>query len=221
MLGLFDSGSGGLNTVRYVKENAPDVDLVYLIDRKHAPYGIKTEKEILKITKNNIESLEQLGAERVLIACCTASTVHGLLDEHSQRISIPIVGEIASAARQATRTGRIGVIATAHTVRSRVFSRALSGCDVYETALGELVTRIDSGLTDETVTKEDEELIEKMLLPILRARPDTLILGCTHFPAVIKTIEKLTRPHGIESFIDSARIGAELLINESRKSNGI
>lgn len=221
MLGLFDSGNGGLNTVRYVKENAPDVDLIYLIDRKHAPYGIKTEKEILKITKDNIASLEQSGAERVLIACCTASTVHGLLDEHSREISIPIVGEIASAARKATRNGRIGVIATAHTVRSHVFRAALDGCDVFEAALGELVRRIDSGLTDATVTAEDEGLIEGMLLPILLARPDTLILGCTHFPALIKTIEKLARPYGIDSFIDSARIGAELLINESRKSNGI
>ena len=220
MLGLFDSGSGGLNTVRYVKENAPDVDLIYLIDKRNAPYGIKTKKEILEITKDNISSLEQSGAERILIACCTASTEHGLLDEHSRGISIPIVGEIANAARMATRNRRVGVIATAHTVNTHVFRSLLKGCDVFEAALGELVTRIDSGLTDDTVTPRDEVLIEEMLLPILVARPDTLILGCTHFPALIKTIEKLTRPYGIDSFIDSARIGADLLINESRKLNG-
>ena len=56
MLGLFDSGSGGLNTARYVKEISDDVDLVYLIDRENAPYGIKTEKELISITKTNIDT---------------------------------------------------------------------------------------------------------------------------------------------------------------------
>ena len=217
MLGLFDSGSGGLNTVRYVKENAPDVDLVYLIDREHAPYGIKTEKEIVSITEENIERLTKMGAERVLIACCTASTVHGLLDKRLGDISIPIIDEVARAAKASTYSGRIGVIATAHTVRAHAFKSALNGCEVAEVALGELVGMIDGGLSDKTVTSSDEERIERMLRPILASSPDTLILGCTHFPALIKTIEKLTRPHGINSIIDSARIGAEILINESRK----
>ena len=91
MVGLFDSGSGGLNTVRYIKENAPDVDLVYLIDRARAPYGIKTEKELVGITSENIERLLDMGATRVLIACCTASTVHPQLSHGLKIISIPIV----------------------------------------------------------------------------------------------------------------------------------
>ena len=81
MVGLFDSGSGGLNTIRYIKEHAPDVDLVYLIDRKRAPYGIKTQEELTAITNENINTLCDMGAERVLIACCTASTVHPLIKE--------------------------------------------------------------------------------------------------------------------------------------------
>ena len=218
MLGLFDSGSGGLNTVRYVKEIAPDVDLLYLIDRKRAPYGIKSKKEILKITSENIKTLNDMGAERILIACCTASTVHGLLDERLQSMSIPIIDEIAKAASDATRNGRIGVIATQHTVSSHAFKNALKDHEVYEAALGELVGMIDAGLSDNTTTEDDLSRIEGMLIPILKKKPDTLILGCTHYPALVKTIEKLTRPLGINSIIDSARIGADILINESRKS---
>ena len=217
MVGLFDSGSGGLNTVRYIKANAPDVDLVYLIDRARAPYGIKTEKELVKITSDNIKRLSDMGARRVLIACCTASTVHSLLPEEYKSISIPIIKEVANRAKNATRTGAIGVIATRHTVSSHAFKGELNGYRVSELALTELVGLIDSGLSDESVTKDDEARLSAMLEPILSSDIDTLILGCTHFPSLIKTIEKLTRPYGVHSVIDSARIGAELLAEESRK----
>ena len=217
MVGLFDSGSGGLNTVRYIKENAPDVDLVYLIDRARAPYGIKTEKELVGITSENIERLLDMGATRVLIACCTASTVHPQLSHGLKSISIPIVQAVADCAKNATRIGSIGVIATAHTVNSHAFKNALTGYSVSELALGELVSLIDSGLSDDTIGKQEEEKLGTMLEPILTRGIDTLILGCTHFPSLIRTIEKIARPYGIHSVIDSARTGAELLIKESRK----
>ena len=217
MVGLFDSGSGGLNTVRYIKENAPDVDLVYLIDRARAPYGIKTEKELVGITSENIERLLDMGATRVLIACCTASTVHPQLSHGLKSTSIPIVQAVADCAKNATRIGSIGVIATAHTVNSHAFKNALTGCSVSELALGELVSLIDSGLSDDTIGEQEEEKLGTMLEPILTRGIDTLILGCTHFPSLIRTIEKIARPYGIHSVIDSARTGAELLIKESRK----
>ena len=100
MLGLFDSGSGGLNTVRYVKELSDDVDLVYLIDRENAPYGIKTEKELISITKANIDRLTDMGARRVLIACCTASTVYQELGEKYKKMALPIIDAVAKRAKK-------------------------------------------------------------------------------------------------------------------------
>ena len=217
MVGLFDSGSGGLNTVRYVKEFSPDVDLVYLIDRARAPYGIKTERELVKITKENIEALLDRGAERVLIACCTASTVHSLLPKELHSLSFPIIEAIAKRAEDSTRIGRIGVIATERTVRSHSFKAALSECEVYESALTELVTMIDCGLSDASIDEDGKKALEHMLLPLLNQGIDTLVLGCTHFPALIKTIENMTRPYGVTAVIDSARIGAELITKEHRK----
>ncbi len=219
MVGLFDSGSGGLNTVRYLKQTYDETDLVYLIDRENAPYGIKTQKEILEITKRNIDRLTDMGAERVLIACCTASTVHPLLDEERRRISVPIIHPIAKQAKISTRSGRVGVIATDLTVRSHAFAKALAGCEVTELALSSLVGMIDGGLNDGTAVTEDEVMLEKMLLPVLTSGSDTLVLGCTHFPALKQTFGKIASRYGIGSVIDSARIGAEALVGASGKIN--
>lgn len=211
MIGLFDSGSGGLNTVRYLKASGLDRDLIYLIDRNNAPYGVKSEKEILKITENNLKTLTGMGAERVLIACCTASTVYGLLPEETKRTAIPIIDGVARRARELTHTGRIGVIATRHTVRSHAFARALADCEVTEIEAGGLVDLIDSGLCDATATNGDERMLCELLEPILDGDIDTLVLGCTHFSSLYTVFERISRPRGISSIADSARIGADIL----------
>lgn len=211
MLGLFDSGTGGVNTVRYLKETNDDSDLVYLIDRSNAPYGIKTEQEILEITKSNIRILTDMGAERVLIACCTASTVHEKLPESEKSVSIPIIDTIADKAKSATRSGRVGVIATNHTVRTHAFAKALSGLYVREYGASELVDMIDGGVSDSTVTSTDKEKIESILEPTLTSGIDTLILGCTHFPAIIRTIDEISKKYGNITLVDSARVGADIL----------
>ena len=218
MVGLFDSGSGGLNTVRYLQA-AGDVDLVYLIDRENAPYGIKTKKELIGIAERNIARLLDMGAECVLIACCTASTVYRSLGKEYREKAIPIIEAVANAAKNSTRSHRIGVIATKRTADSHAFMRALAGCKTYELALGELVGMIDSGLSDETVREDDEKRLEEMLKPILVKDVDTLILGCTHFPSLKKTALKIASRYGVTSVVDSALIGAELLTEASRKLN--
>ena len=218
MVGLFDSGSGGLNTVRYLQA-AGDVDLVYLIDRENAPYGIKTKKELIGITERNIRHLVDMGAECVLIACCTASTVYRSLGKEYREKAIPIIEAVANAAKNSTRSHRIGVIATKRTADSHAFMRALAGCKTYELALGELVGMIDSGLSDETVREDDEKRLEEMLKPLLVKDVDTLILGCTHFPSLKKTALKIASRYGVTSVVDSALIGAELLTEASRKLN--
>ena len=198
--------------MKYLKDAGEDRDLLYLIDGENAPYGIKTEKEILKITEKNVKALTGMGAQAVLIACCTASTVHHLLPDEERRVSIPIIQAVANEARSVTRRGRVGVIATDRTVSSGAFTKALPGLSVTELALGELVRRIDGGLSDVTATDEDISAIENMLIPILREDIDTLILGCTHFPAIYNTVCGITAKYGDVAIIDSARIGADTLI---------
>ena len=211
MLGLFDSGRGGLNTVRCLKESGDTDDLIYLIDTENSPYGIKTEKQITEITERNIRALVRMGAERVLIACCTASTVYYRLSDECKAMSIPIIDEVANEAKMLTRRGRIGVIATEHTVRSGAFSKALSGLYVTELALSPLVTMIDSGLSDSVASKEDISTLERMLIPMLSEEIDTLVLGCTHFPALYKTIDGIVGKYGDIRLVDSARVGADAL----------
>lgn len=216
LIGLFDSGSGGLNTVRYIKESAKDVDLRYVIDRNNAPYGIKSEKELIEISEANIAYLTDMGCERVLIACCTASTVHGKLKEKYKKASIPIIDAVAKAARRASPNGRIGVIATNYTVSSHAFGNALGEC-TRELSLSDLVEMIDCGLSDRTVTENDVITLEKMLLPILQKNIDTLILGCTHFSSVRKTVSYIAKRYGVTNIIDSAKEGALLLADTSDK----
>lgn len=217
MLGLFDSGRGGLNTVGYLKRTGEDDDLVYLIDRENAPYGIKSEKEILEITENNVKALTGMGARAVLIACCTASTVHHLLPDNERKVSIPIIEAVANEAKAATRRGRVGVIATDRTVSSGAFTKALAGLSVTELALGDLVRRIDGGLSDATATTDDVLRIEDMLLPVLRKDIDTLILGCTHFPAIYDTVVGIAAKYGDVAVIDSAKVGADTLMKLKKK----
>ena len=202
---------GGLNTIRYLKSTKDDSDLIYLIDRNNAPYGIKSEKELIEITKNNIKTLTGMGAERVLIACCTASTIYHLLPREEKHVSIPIIDAVAQEAKKHSQGRRIGVIATDHTVSSHAFKTALDGYFVKELALRQLVTLIDDGLSDNSHTEDDEKKLEDMLLPILSENIDTLILGCTHFPALINTISKISKKYGKIKIIDSAKVGADIL----------
>lgn len=211
MLGLFDSGRGGLNTVRCLKETGDDCDLVYLIDGNNAPYGTRSEGEIVEIAAKNIGLLQRMGVSRVLIACCTASTVHHLLPKEYRSVSIPIIEAVADEARKATHSGAVGVIATRHTVKSGAFERALKGLSVKQISLSELVPLIDSGLSDETATDSDIRMLGTMLEPILKENIDTLILGCTHFPALKKTIGKIADKYKGVQLIDSARVGADVL----------
>lgn len=198
--------------MRYLKDAGLDSDLVYLIDRENAPYGIKSEKEILEITEKNIRALAAMGAEKILIACCTASTVYPHLKDEYKRISVPIIEAVANEAKRCTKSGRIAVIATQRTADSHTFGRALDGYDVTELSVGELVAMIDGGLCDESIGENDEKRIEGILAPVFTSGADTLILGCTHFPAIKKAIGRIAARHGAENIIDSAKIGADTLM---------
>lgn len=182
MIGIFDSGVGGICAYHKLRELLPREDILYLGDRKNAPYGTKPKDEILKFTKFNIKRLRALGAERILIACCTASTLYGELSHSEQELCTPIITPAAKIAGVAGR--KIAVIATEHTVRSRAFSleiRRFSDCSVTEMAAQELVSLVELGNRDGRVGEECRDYLAQLTERLLATDADTLILGCTHF----------------------------------------
>lgn len=203
MIGVFDSGDGGLCTVEMIKRLSPGTDVCFLADRKNAPYGTKTKDEIIALTKNNIRKLRNAGADKILIACCTASTVFPFLSDEEKEIAIPIIDATAALAASKTKTKRIGVIATRATVLSGAFresvKRIIADAEVIERETQELVGLVEGGARDGSVTAEEYEKLERILSEIKTEEFDTLILGCTHFPRLKETISEIVGRETVSS----------------------
>ena len=210
MIGIFDSGVGGFCAYREVRRLLPREDIVYLADRKNAPYGTKTKDEIISFTKKSIERLKNLGAEKILIACCTASTVFSSLSEDERNISLPI---IMPAVKLAAQGKRVAVIATEHTVKSREFSHEIIKIQprsmVFEYAEQNLVALVEAGNHDGHISEECKNLLTKIKNRISEQNVDRLILGCTHFSHLEEEFKKLLPDIKI---ISPAKEGARELV---------
>ena len=172
MIGVLDSGRGGLVAYKELRRLMPKSDITYLADRKNAPYGNKHPDEILRLTECGIRRLSDTGCEIILIACCTASTLHEMLPEELRNISIPI---ITPTARHCEKSRSVLVIATEHTVKSGAFSREIkrfSDASVREIPMQPLVSLIEWGRDTKGAIDEITKMCDGF---------DTLILGCTHF----------------------------------------
>ncbi len=214
MIGVFDSGVGGFLAAKHLHKLLPSADICCLADRKNAPYGTRGSDEIISLANNGILRLAALGASRVLIACCTASSVHEYLSFEARKISIPIIEASADAAITASNRGKIGVIATEATVRHGAFTNILKQklptAEVKEFQASALVPLIESGARDGHISDKEREKIKQILAPAALCDIDTLILGCTHFPHIEKTIrELLPSVTTISSAYEGARLAAE------------
>jgi glutamate racemase len=125
VVGIFDSGLGGVMSLFEFRAICPSVPAVFFADKENAPYGNKGEREIAELVSDDIKTLMDMGASRVLMACCTASTVHHLLPSEFRDYSIPIIEPVAREAVEICRGGRIGVISTEATKRSGAFVKAI------------------------------------------------------------------------------------------------
>lgn len=208
MIGVFDSGVGGLTALSELRRLLPDADICFFADRKNAPYGTKSRKDIVEIVKKNVKLLASCGAEKILMACCTASTVYPYLSNEEKEISVPIIRPTARMAVEISRSARIGVIATKRTVQSKAFSNEIKALSkdafVIEKETQFLVSLIESGARDFSLKNDDRALIKNAILPLTDYGIDTLILGCTHFPHVRREIEKIT---GLKT-VSSSEMGA-------------
>ena len=220
MIGIFDSGVGGICAFRQVRRLMPRADIVYLADRKNAPYGTKTRDEIIALTKADIKRLKAFGADKILIACCTASSVYDLLSEEEKEISLPIIRP--AAAKAAKEGKRIAVIATERTVLSGVFEKeigTLTDAPIIQLAEQNLVALVEGGCRDGRINSECKGEIERISRITRGFGADILILGCTHFSHLEGELQKRC---GIKT-VSPAREGARALvkmIKQCRKENG-
>ena len=209
MIGIFDSGVGGMTALAELRRLLPKADITYLADRKNAPYGTKSEDKILECSENCIRRLAEAGAEKILIACCTASTLYPRMSAEAREIALPIIVPAAEMAAKASIGGRIAVIATNATVRSRAFSREIRNLrrvKIMELDAQPLVAMVENGARDTLpLSSKDEELLCEILSPVIAFGADTLVLGCTHFSHLEEHIS--SRLHGV-NLISPSREGA-------------
>jgi glutamate racemase len=192
-LGVFDSGVGGLTVVRALHELLPQESIIYLGDTARVPYGSKSPDTIRRFATEDTEFLLAKGVKAVVVACNTA-TAHAL-PALQEKFSVPIIGVVApgvEATLAEPNCQRVGIIATAGTVRSCAYQHgiALSRPDVMVEAQATplLVPFIEEGWIDHPALKS---VLRDYLKPLLTKGIDTLVLGCTHYPLLVPVLKRM------------------------------
>ena len=216
-IGVFDSGFGGLTVLRALSARLPRARFAFLGDTARLPYGSKSRRTIARYAAQSAQFLvREQGAEFLVIACNTASAL--ALDAVQDAVPVPVLGVIepgASAARQASTTGDVLVIATEATVHSHAYAAACQarGLRALEKACPLLVPLVEEGWTGHPVTAEVIEIYLNELRAEAATRgmqQDALVLGCTHYPLLRPLIERAVRP-GVK-VIDSAEAAAQAAV---------
>jgi glutamate racemase len=207
-LGVFDSGLGGLTVVRALREALPHEDIVYLGDTARVPYGTKGPATVTRYALTCANHLVARGVKAIVIACNTVSAVAP--ERLRVELDLPVLGVIepgARAAADATRVFKVGVLATAGTIASGAYPRAVSACstriETYGQAAPLLVPLAEEGWTQGDVPRL---AARRYLEPLARAGVDVIVLGCTHYPLLFPVIEaeaKALLGDGVQ-IIDSA-----------------
>jgi len=204
-IGVFDSGVGGLTVLREIVRRSPAESTIYLGDNARAPYGVRSDEEVLAFSAQSLDRLAERDVKAIVVACNTSTAVG--LGALRRRYDLPILGVIrpgASAAALATRNRRVGVIATPATIRSHAYFAAIKdenpAVEVYEHATPSLVPLVEAGELSGPVA---EAAVAAALAPLLGERAadgdsifpkpsdasiDTLLLGCTHYPLLRRLI---------------------------------
>lgn len=212
-IGFFDSGVGGLTVLREVIRRLPAESTIYLGDNARAPYGPRSDGEVRAFSGECLDELAARDVKAIVVACNTSSAV--ALPELRLRYGAPLIGVVrpgATAAVLASRNRRIGVIATAATVRSHAYFQAIKDenpfVEVVEHATPELVPLVEAGQTDGPLVVD---VLRRSLAPLLEAgrEIDTLLLGCTHYPLLAAPIRRIVGPE--VAVIDSGASTASAL----------
>lgn len=192
-IGVFDSGVGGLTVAREIMRNLPNEKIVYFGDTARVPYGSKSKETVLRYSRQIVRFLRTQDVKAIVIACNTASAM--ALEEIQNEIDIPIIGVVkpgAKVAAETTKNNRVGVIGTSATVGTHLYRELIQeinpDIEVIEKSCPLLCPLVEEGwlkdpITDMVLTRYLDELIQEGI--------DSLILGCTHYPLLRSTINRL------------------------------
>lgn len=197
-IGVFDSGIGGLTVLHELLVDLPEEDYLYLGDTARFPYGDRTPENLAALAIENAETLLARGAKLLVIACNSATAAGlGAVRAHLAAIASPVsvlgvVQPEAIQAVEATRTGRVGLLATPATVESGAYARAIARID----DMIELTSVACPGLagliqSDDPITAEVLDAVRAACAPLLDAGTDTVVLGCTHYPLLAPMFQRV------------------------------
>jgi len=220
LIGVFDSGVGGLSVWRELIKILPDSPFIYVSDSAFCPYGFRTQEEIIKRTKSITEFLISKRVSIIVIACNTATAA--AIDTLRKDYDISFIGmepAIKPAAIH-SKTGVIGVLATQGTFKGKLYHKTLdrfaSDITVIEQVGAGLVELVEAGKIHGKKTKD---LLKKYLDPMIAAKADHIVLGCTHYPFLIDEIKKITGENIV--IVDPAPAVAQHVFNTLVQSGQI
>ena len=215
VIGIFDSGSGGLSVFREIRKVLPSCRYIYYSDNANCPYGEKTAEFIIERSREITDMMISKGAEVIVIACntATAAAIATLRSEYD----IPFIGmePAVKPAALGTKSGVIGVLATAGTLKA---SKYLKTRGLFEDNV-RIVEHVGQGFVELVESMElsgphAEKVVSESLLPLLDEGADTVVLGCTHYPFLLPVMEKVTASSGrMARFIDPAPAVARRLVS--------
>jgi len=212
-IGIFDSGVGGLTVLGALSERLPGEHLVYLGDTARLPYGTKSAATVERYALNAARHLATHDIKLLVIACNTASSY--ALDSLTQASAVPVVGVVEPGVRAALATGarRIGIIGTEGTVRSGAYQSTLArldpGVEFDAVACPLFVPLAEEGWGDHPVT---DEVARHYLVPLVGWGVETIILGCTHYPLLRPSLQRVVGP--ATELVDSADAVAATVISD-------
>ncbi|NBV76635.1 hypothetical protein EBR66_00495 [bacterium] len=183
MIGLFDSGCGGLTVLRAIRARAPQVDIVYFGDIRNAPYGSKSQKELERLTKNGIQVLQSFGAKDVVSACNSAST--SFLEGATRGRFVEMTRPTARAMRLLAGA-RVLLLATEATVKSGIYNDALDPIvSLTPLPAALLASSIENGEDNAEISR----IVSTLFDIVARKKFDAVLLACTHYPLVRDVIQ--------------------------------
>lgn len=195
-IGIFDSGIGGTSIFKEIHALLPYENCIYLADSKNAPYGNKSQEDILKLSIKNTEYLIREGCKIIVVACNTATT--NAISYLRANYSIPFIGiePAIKPAALSTQTKAVGILATKGTLSSQLFHKTTDlyakGIKVIEQIGEGIVPLIESGQLE---SKEMKALLKLYLEPMIKADIDYFVLGCTHYPYLIPMLSEMLPKH--------------------------
>ena len=221
-IGVFDSGLGGLTVVRQLLSTLPGEDIVYFGDTGRVPYGTRSPETIEKYTRQDCRFLLSKGVKLIIAACGTVSSVASHILRELPVPAMGVVEPTADAAVSASKTGRIGILGTAATIRSASFERRIleirPDAVVIPVACPLFVPLVENGW----IEPDNEATLaaaRRYLAPLADKRVDTLILGCTHFPLLAPVISKIVGPD--VALVDSGSACATLCADRLERDGAL